>query len=712
MPTKRRANRNVPIAFSMSCTLPPVILYLGISLLCSSLQAPCVTATEAFDPYPPATRIEPMVVTARGTARPISLTPGGVGVIDAEQIGRLHLETLSDIIRRIPGVEKISDSAWGPEISIRGLGRNRIVFLIDGCRVNTATDINAQFGLVNAGDIERIEVLKGPISVLYGSGSIGGVVNVITKKKRPGIAAGAAGEITARYADNPRGMETYANAAGQVERLRVFASGGYRDYASRVAGDGTVVAGSQFRDTHAKVAGAFRWSQTQATDIQAQYVAGYDIGIPGEGLSLPAGPDVAYPRVSRSLLDLTHRVTPAGGVLQDAEVKLYLQEIQRRVRLDHFPAGSAVVKNEPGADHGTVGFKWTNRLIWGDHQMVAGVDIWRWQIDNTARVKTLAGGAVGIDSSLGDVSQDSYGLFAEDDWPLGRRLVLNFGGRLDAVASECGPLYNWIKPPNAAIVPTLKRRGETRDDVSWQAQAGLTFQVAEGWSSTFIAASSYRAPDLMDRYKYINLGGGVELYGNPDLDPERSVFLEAGLHWTRGPWRAAAGAWANFVRDLISEKTVSATVMQMENVERAHLFGGEVEAAWRFATDWEVSGDIAWAEGRNETLDQPLASIAPLGGRIGCGLRPDRTRGFWAEAELEWAAAQSRVPADARPSAAWQTVNLRAGYRFAALGLTHALSAEVTNLFDETYRNFLSTTRGIELKEAGIGFACQWKVVF
>ncbi len=694
----------------MTATTVPAVMFLAIFI--GLAWSPARAESASTDETQAAAQLEPMVVTARGSARPVSLTAGGVGVITAEEIERLQCETVSDILRHIPGLEKISDSPWGPEMSIRGLGRNSIVFLVDGCRVNTATDINAQFGLINPGDIERIEVLKGPISALYGSGSIGGVVNIITKKGHFTAEPDVNGEVAWRYADNPRGMETYANVAGQGPRLSLFASGAYRDYDDRVAGGGDTIANSQFRDQHLKVAGAWRWSGTQTTDLQAQYAEGYDIGIPGKGLSLPVGPDVTYPRVSRSLLDLVHTVTPETGLLRSSEVKVYLQEIQRRVRIDNFPAGSPAVKNEPSADHQTAGFKWTNQIEWEDHAAVVGIDIWRWKIDNTERVKTLASGAVGVDSSLGNVSQETYGLFAEEDWQATQRLALNLGARVDAVKSECDTLYNWIKPPGAAIVPTLKRLGETNNDMSWQAHAGLTWQAAEDWSVTLLAASSYRVPDVMDRYKYINLGGGVELYGNPDLDPERSVFLETGLHWSTGQWRVSASVYANFLKDLITEKYLSTTVIQLANVDRANIFGSELEGSWRFHPDWEAFGDIAWTEGRNETLDEPLAFIAPLNGRLGLGYRPGSKDGFWAEAELEWAATQDSVPAGVAETPSWETLNLRAGYRFSALGLSHAVSAEVTNIFDATYRNHLSTSRGIELKEAGIGAACQWKVAF
>ena len=81
-----------------------------------------------------------MTVTARGRETLVSQTPGGIGIVDAERAFLDQPLSISDLTRRIPGVSKSGDAHWGAEINIRGMARNRIVFLIDGQRVNTATD--------------------------------------------------------------------------------------------------------------------------------------------------------------------------------------------------------------------------------------------------------------------------------------------------------------------------------------------------------------------------------------------------------------------------------------------------------------------------------------------------------------------------------------------------------------------------------------------
>lgn len=157
--------------------------------------------------------LDPVLVTARGRSSNLSATPGGTGLIVTEQIAAEQPLSLTNITARLPGVTKASDSAWGSAVNIRGLSRNRVLFLVDGARVNTATDINAQFGTVNPSDIQRIEVLKGPVSSLYGSGSVGGVVNVLTKGGSFDEDARWHGELSNSYQTGPSGPNTYGNLA-------------------------------------------------------------------------------------------------------------------------------------------------------------------------------------------------------------------------------------------------------------------------------------------------------------------------------------------------------------------------------------------------------------------------------------------------------------------------------------------------------------------
>jgi hemoglobin/transferrin/lactoferrin receptor protein len=322
---------------------------------------------------------------------------------------------ITNATARIPGVDKSSDSPWGSGMSIRGLGRNSVVFLVDGCRVNTATDINARFGLVNPLDIEQIEVLKGPISSLYGSGSTGGVVNVITRRGKFTQNPSWTGEISNTLSSNPRGNDSFGFAAYNGRRSWVSASAGFRDHESYESGSGDEINNSQFEDLSLNAGLGLRINSINTTRFQVQHLRGDEIGIPGMGLALPTGTDVTYPDTNRTLFNITHTLFPDTKLISESSLNLFYQTIERRVRIDNFPEESPVLALSPGADHSTWGAKWQNTLTTPNHTVVAGLDIWNWEISNSNRYKNFANGKTGVDASLADVEQLSWGLFLEDE---------------------------------------------------------------------------------------------------------------------------------------------------------------------------------------------------------------------------------------------------------------------------------------------------------
>ncbi|MDR1490914.1 MAG: TonB-dependent receptor plug domain-containing protein, partial [Desulfovibrio sp.] len=149
--------------------------------------------------------LDPITVTARGYAASQSETPGSVGVVDERDISLAPKGSIVDSLQRVPGITRTGDSPWGQDISIRGLSGPSVIILLNGKRINTATDMNARLGFINPADVERIEVLKGPVSALYGSGSTGGVVNIITRKAKFTDEIEAHGKLSGSGSTNPGG---------------------------------------------------------------------------------------------------------------------------------------------------------------------------------------------------------------------------------------------------------------------------------------------------------------------------------------------------------------------------------------------------------------------------------------------------------------------------------------------------------------------------
>ena len=136
---------------------------------------------------------EEVLVTGTRLASPEQLFPGAGTVIDAAEIGARNDATVLDLLREIPGVQ-ISQPGpgGGPQVFIRGGEPNFTVFLLDGIRVNDLNNTRGgSFDLssLNVADIERIEIVRGPQSSIYGSGGLAGVINIISRRGGRSLAA-------------------------------------------------------------------------------------------------------------------------------------------------------------------------------------------------------------------------------------------------------------------------------------------------------------------------------------------------------------------------------------------------------------------------------------------------------------------------------------------------------------------------------------------
>ena len=154
------------------------------------------------------------VVTATRVATPVTDIPAGVTVIDRQTIEERGYLTLTDALSAVPGI-RVSQSG-GPggnaSVFVRGTNSNQVLVLRDGMPLNDASDSSGafNFGVDTLADVERIEVIRGPMAALYGSGAIGGVINLISRQgHEPGFHL--TGELAGGY---PKQLEGNANASG------------------------------------------------------------------------------------------------------------------------------------------------------------------------------------------------------------------------------------------------------------------------------------------------------------------------------------------------------------------------------------------------------------------------------------------------------------------------------------------------------------------
>ncbi|WP_238945094.1 TonB-dependent receptor plug domain-containing protein [Vandammella animalimorsus] len=175
-----------------------------------------------------ATVLAPVTVTAKGYEAQAVETPAALTVLTAEELARQQAHNLGEALRGQAGLAVSGDSAQGLNPVIRGLKKDSVVLLVDGMRLNSAQPAGAVASFMSLGLAEQVEVLKGPASVLYGTGALGGAINVRLPQARfaePGQPA-LSGRARLGLDSASRGTEAMAllNASGGDHALMLGAA--------------------------------------------------------------------------------------------------------------------------------------------------------------------------------------------------------------------------------------------------------------------------------------------------------------------------------------------------------------------------------------------------------------------------------------------------------------------------------------------------------
>lgn len=666
-----------------------------------------------------------VVVTARGRETRLKDVPGSVGVIFEGFIEQENPLSIPDAADAIPGIEKGSDMPWASRVNIRGLSRDQVVFLVDGNRVSTATALAAQFGTVAPQDIERVEILKGPISVLYGTGSIGGVVNAITRSGQFSAQPNWNIGLESSYETMSSGVSTYGRVGYNSERFYVLFSQSYRDFDSYEAGDGVEIPNSQFEDYQSSIGLGFRLNDHHQFEAKYQYMEAKNVGLPGAGGTFPNPATVTYPKTGREMLDLSWTFTPSHAVWQQSKLTFFYQPVKRVAEVipnTVTETPTRIVRPQlirPEADHDAMGARWRNILEMGRHKIVAGAEWWQKEVTGT-RIRVIeidmldengditnTVETIQEDKALPDATYRPVGVFAEDEIRLSEHLRLNLGARVDQIHTENDVVYTSYQPPSDEILWDAV----DDDDMSWSVQGGLLYQLTSQLSLNGLVARAFRSPSLEERYLYVDLGSLVRI-GDPELDSENSWFYEGGLRFENPHFSWTGQAFVNMTQNLVIEVPDTfedRPALRQTNAGEARIYGFESEASYRFGNGLEIGGNVSYLRGEDTETDENLPAIPPLNSTI--KLRYSQPTGLWGEAALRVVAEQDDVAPGEATTDGYQTVQIQAGYRGLQLGhMRHNITLGVKNLLDEQYKNHLNTSRGFELYEPGMSFYVTWSM--
>lgn len=669
--------------------------------------------------------LDEVIVSTSKTEDYIKNSPYSELLISAKEIESKPLQSFADIVKNQPGVSLLRDGVWGTEISIRGLNRENIVTLIDGSRILTATDIAARLSMVNLNDIERIEIIKGASSSIYGSGATGGIVNIITKSPSLYNTFSINGNVSAQYnsVNNLSSFNGLLYSGGSFWASKFAGSYRKADNIQTPLGE---LKNSQFEDYSFTGSLNVLPVTNQKLSVDYQLFKANDVGIPGASV-FPNNADVRYPFEKRELISAGYEIQNISKMFYKLSAKYSYQFIARDV--ENIPhtvqmvpgSGStparrvSVLKITPGADHKSNNILLQGNLLLADwNNLIIGMDYWdrkyeghreKYQkievLDSTGQVVNTTNKVIG-EKPLPNSTYSSLGVFAQDGMNLLKdKLDLNLGARYDYINITGEKTFN----PEYEIVNGNLNNNPTGQQIIWNdvksnnssfsSNLGLKYSLSPMINITFGFAYSFRSPSLEERFQFIDQGSLVRI-GNPNLKPEEGKSADFGFRLYADNLKIITSIYYNYFNNLVSEvrgtfEGRNATFKT--NIGEARIYGFDLSSEYNFINDYVFYTAFAYTKGDDVTSGGNLPEIPPLNGTVGIKFNlfdfanADVSSTLFAE-QGDVASGELKTPG----YAIFNFVLFSMPIDFTSVKIK--VFAGVENLFDKSYRNHLSTTRG------------------
>ncbi|QDV05881.1 Colicin I receptor precursor [Planctomycetes bacterium Poly30] len=655
-----------------------------------------------------------MIVTAPRSQLPITTSGAKVTVVTGEELQATGERSLPRAIGQASGVWMQESNLGGGAPVIRGLLGNQILILLDGVRVNnsaTRFGPNQSLNTIEPAIVDRVEIIRGSRSVLYGSDAIGGVVAIWTKRRAPAGTGEMGGDaefhagVEAKFDSATSGGRGAIDVSGATETLGLLGIVGGANWNDLRAGGGDTQEQTGYRSDSAFGSLDLALGEDRSLRVMTAVHRDHDVPrtfqvVAGFGQTEPSFQTYDFALQERDMAVVTYDHENVGSLADRLQVRLSARRYKEQ-RDRQRTGSSTFVSGETTVDTLGLGLDLTKSLG-ENHFLTFGFDADHDSVDSfNQRTNTGTGATV---TAAGDFAPgaryDSFGAFVQDEistfaptyFTAGLRYsYFDFGFDNASGGRETGSFD--------ALTASLEAAHDLSDEVT------LTATLAQG----------FQAPNLEDLANDGDFSNGIEL-ANPDLDPARSLMGEVGAEVRRASWSGALAVFWTSIDDYIGRRLIDVgdpaisgdEVYLRSNAGEVRLWG--VEGSGRTAlggarSEYSLETVASWVRGRQYddtpdpmTGEMPLDGvevrrIPPLHGRIGVrwddagGPRRIDHAGLW----LDWATAQRQLNPDdvtdpridPTGTDGWAVVSFNVSGQLAS-GVQW--SATLGNLLDKNYR--------------------------
>jgi len=596
---------------------------------------------------------EEITVTAsRGAsnAAPVSLAST---VVEPEELPTVP-STLTELAEGTAGVAENGQGGIFQVLSIRGVSRQRVMSLVAGVPVFGERRAGVSTSFIDPLLMGSVEVLRGPASTYYGSGALGGVIQVLPR---------AFDDLSVTTGWDSAGDENYLAVGWGEDGWSIGLA--RRDASSTEDPNGALLP-SFFTQYSATVTRSWQTGDW-AFDFLVAPSYGEDIGKPNS--DFPERVTV-YP-VERHLLTRLAATSPRGDRFQ-----LYAHPNDLETEVTEGTALN-VVEN----DAFDFGFGWQRE--WQSESGLTGlygVDYTaRHSVDSLETDRDLADGSVSVARTLDSAQLDELAAFGSVHWSWG------------STGFQAGTRFTWQEQQNGDL--------PSRSDDAWSGFIGAVHPFGKGFELVANVGTGLRFPTLSERFFNGTTGRGDQV-GNPDLEAERSLNLDLGLRWYGEKVFLSGQVFRLEIDDYIERIRISPETRTFVNLSSGTIEGLEIEGFYELGERWLLSWNGHTMEGRDEA-GEPLADVPPDRVELRLRYREDR----WLSQLRYQVRAEKNDPGSgelAIPSA--QLVSAALSYELSS-DLRVTLRGE--NLLDEAYFNS-ADDQSVLSPGRSVGLSLQW----
>lgn len=522
---------------------------------------------------------EKINVTATRTEQTLQKTPSSISLVTADEIRNKNKVTFDQVLEDVQGVTINRTSGINVSaLSIRGSSDvagggigNRVLLLLDGRPSLTGDSKGALWSLIPVSTIERVEVVKGAFSSLYGSSAIGGVVNVITKKPtyKPYTAINFNGGFYQKLNDSLK----FSNKLQSFTGLNVLHSDSYRKFSYLLNIDYKQNDGYAEQTEYNFYSGLGKFTYDLFGNRDLEFTVQYtksESGYPHYWYVPPGGyaepykttPFYAGDKIEKETqsFDLNYNAIANSKTKYSSRFyyyKLYSKSVynpNNPVSIEYGETGKAFDNFITSYNFGSI--SQVDYNISEKHYLIGGIDL-QWNVVRSAPASILYGNQQQY--NIGAYVQEQWNIFTKNSIPV---LTSTIGGRFD-YNKFIGSFEEKQFSPKLSLLYSPQSKSVILDNTSYR----------------FLVGSAFRSPSIAELYFKKELFGGFNFVYNPNLKPEQMTSIEFGFRKQfKSRFNLDVSVFYNLYDNLIQYVNISPSPIgpfQVQNVAKAQVKGFE-----------------------------------------------------------------------------------------------------------------------------------------